>query len=139
MADILLFVYGSLKEGYPNFHFNKGHRVGGEFVTAQPYPFYLADGQLPCLLPQPGQGLQVTGQLFEVSPLELAEMDALERVGEPGGYARGAIEVRPAQQPQAPVVRAFAYFQSPARLAGPGPHVGPLAEYTAEHAARLAW
>ena len=49
----LLFVYGSLKEGFPNFHVNKGRRVPGTYRTVQPYPLFLANGQLPCLLDAP--------------------------------------------------------------------------------------
>lgn len=135
----LLFVYGSLKEGFPNFHVNRGKRVPGVYRTASPCPFYLVAGQLPCLLPGLAGGLPVTGQLFEVNDEALAEMDALERLGEPGGYARVAIEllrtdVLPAQKLQAQV-----YVQDAAQLQRPGTHVGPLAEYTLEHAKRLRW
>lgn len=134
-----LFVYGSLKEGYPNFHVNRGRRVAGHFVTALPYPFYLVDGGLPCLLNQPGQGLPVQGQLFEVDAAALAAMDALERLGEPGGYTRERIAVRPLHAPDAAPVEAWVYCQSPEMLQRPGPHLGPLAEYTHAHAAALRW
>lgn len=139
----LLFVYGSLKEGFPNFHVNKGRRVAGLYRTAEPCALYLVSGQLPCLIPELGPtvtgGLQVQGQLFEVNPQELATMDALERVGEPGGYARSIIalervDVQPVQR-----LQAFVYTQQAAQLQRPGPHLGPLAEYTQEHAQRLRW
>lgn len=133
----LLFVYGSLKEGFPNFHVNRGRRVAGDYRTCQPHPLMLADGVLPCLLPQPGHGLVVRGQLFEVGPDELAAMDALERVGQPGGYARIGIAVEPLDG-GAPL-QAQVYVQDPARLAAGGAHLGPLAEYTAEHARSLRW
>jgi len=171
---MLLFVYGSLKEGFPNHHVNRGRRVPGVFRTVQPYPLYLADGVLPCLLARPGAGLRVQGQLFEVAEDDLAAMDALERVGEPGGYARITIEVEPAgdgategaleargeregseqRDPhgrRAPAARtdgatgqarptaAFVYVQSEARLGADGAHVGPIAEYTPEHARQLRW
>ena len=42
-----LFVYGSLKEGFPNFHVNQGRRVPGEFRTVRPHPLYLVGGRLP--------------------------------------------------------------------------------------------
>jgi gamma-glutamylaminecyclotransferase len=142
---MLLFVYGSLKEGFPNFHVNKGRRVPGEFFTVRPYPLYLADGVLPCLLPQPGVGHRVRGQLFEVTADELQALDELERVGEPGGYARLQLEVECAGDPAAgapnpgAAVQAWAYMQSAARLAGDAVHIGPIAEYTMEHARTLAW
>ena len=139
MATMRLFVYGSLKEGFPNFHVNKGRRVPGRYRTVRPYALFLADGALPCLLPTPGTGCQVIGQLFEVDAAELAAMDALERVGEPGGYARITIEVEDVQSPAPELVQAFVYVQSPARLAAGGAHVGPIAEYTHEHARALRW
>lgn len=133
----LLFVYGSLKEGFPNFHVNKGRRVPGAYRTVKPFPFFLADGQLPCLLALPGTGHKVVGQLFEVSPSKLAAMDAFERVGEPGGYMRIVIEVASVEA-RAPN-KAFVYVQHESRLAAPGAHVGPIAEYTYEHAKSLGW
>jgi gamma-glutamylaminecyclotransferase len=139
---MLLFVYGSLKEGFPNFPVNRGRRFPGRFRTARAYPLYLADGVLPCLLLQPGVGEAVHGQLFEVDEAALAAMDELERVGQPGGYSRVPIEVvataaSPAAPPQPRT--AWVYVQDPSRLAPGGEHVGPLAEYTPEHARRLRW
>jgi gamma-glutamylaminecyclotransferase len=143
---MLLFVYGSLKEGFPNFHVNRGRRIPGTFRTVQRYPLFLADGALPCLLPQPGSGHQIVGQLFEVQAEHLAAMDALERVGEPGGYDRLTIDVEPADAaargaagPAAAPVAAFVYMQHEARLRPGGRHVGPVAEYTLEHAKALRW
>ncbi len=137
-----LFVYGSLKEGFPNFHINRGRRLPGEFRTCQPHPFYLVDGGLPCLLNEPGQGLHVQGQLFEVDAEALAAMDRLERLCEPGGYTRERIAVErwPAAEGTAGgPLQAWVYCQSRALLARPGPHLGPLAAYTHEHARALRW
>lgn len=134
-----LFVYGSLKEGFPNFHVNRGRRVPGSYQTAEPCPLYLVAGQLPCLLPSLAGGLRVTGQLFEVSDEELAAMDALERVGEPGGYARVAIELLRTDIQTGQTLQAQVYAQDPSQLQRPGTHVGPLAEYTLDHAKSLRW
>lgn len=134
----LLFVYGSLKEGFPNFHVNKGRRLPGDFKTVDPHPLWLYQGQLPCLLPSSGDGHRVMGQVFDVTPAELAEMDALERVGQPGGYSRIALQVVADAAGSAPF-EAFAYAQDPALLQGTGPHVGPIAEYTQDHARHLRW
>jgi gamma-glutamylaminecyclotransferase len=133
-----LFVYGSLKEGFPNFHVNRGRRIAGHFVTTVPYPFYLVDGGLPCLLNQPGQGLTVRGQVFEVDSAALAAMDQLERLGEPGGYTRERITVQSLDTGATPH-EVWVYCQSPAMLQRPGPHIGPLAEYTHAHAKALRW
>ena len=135
----LLFVYGSLKEGFPNFHVNRGRRLPGEYVTARPYPLFLHDGQLPCLLPTEGTGLPVRGQVFEVTAEALAAMDALERVGEPGGYDRIEIEVVGIGAASDRRHATFVYVQDPAFLERPGVHVGPIEEYTLEHAQSLRW
>ena len=135
----LLFVYGSLKEGFPNFHVNRGRRLPGDYTTAEPYPLFLHEGRLPCLLPTAGSGHRVRGEVFDVGPEALAAMDALERVGEPGGYRRIDIEVVPADGAGNDRLTAFVYVQEPAFLDGPGPHVGPLDEYTLEHAQSLRW
>ena len=134
-----LFVYGSLKQGFPNFHVNQGRRIDGDFKTAQRHPFFLIRGQLPCLLPADGSGFQVLGQLFEVTADDLVAMDALERVGEPGGYRRVEIDVLAAADPAAQALRTFVYLQDPALLAQPGEHIGPIAVYTLDYARRLHW
>jgi gamma-glutamylaminecyclotransferase len=134
-----LFVYGSLKEGFPNFHVNKGRRVAGTYRTAAPCALYLVSGQLPCLMPAVPGGLQVLGQLFEVNADELAAMDALERVGQPGGYARSLIALERVDVAPTQSLQAFVYTQHESQLQRPGQHLGPLAEYTQEHAKRLHW
>lgn len=135
----LLFVYGSLKEGFPNSRVNKGRRLQGAYRTKLRHPLWLFQGQLPCLMPAAESGLHVTGQLFEVSDAELAAMDELERVGQPGGYVRDELQIVEAESPSSPPVVAFAYMQDPALLEELGPHIGPIAEYTHEHAKHLRW
>ena len=133
------FVYGSLKQGFPNFPVNQGRRVAGEFKTLLRHPFFLIRGQLPCLLPADSSGFQVLGQLFDVSGDDLAAMDALERVGETGGYRRVAIDVLAAADPAGPALRAQAYLQDPALLAQPGQHIGLIEVYPLSHARGLHW
>jgi len=134
----LLFVYGSLKQGFPNAQVNTGRRRPGSFRTCERLPFYLVGaGHLPCLLLQPGQGLQVLGQLFEVNATDLAAMDRLERFDDPQGYRRVRIGVE--QVDDGSVFDAFVYVQQAARLDPTQPMIGPLAEYTAEHAQHLHW
>jgi gamma-glutamylaminecyclotransferase len=135
----MLFVYGSLKEGFPNFHVNKGRRLPGSFKTVEKHPFWLYRGQLPCLLPASETGRQVVGQLFEVSAHELAAMDELERVAQPGGYSRHELRVARIDVATTEPLNAYAYMQDPALLLEPGSHIGPIDEYTLEHAKRLSW
>lgn len=135
----MLFVYGSLKEGFPNFHVNKGRRLPGSFRTVERHPLWLYKGQLPCLLPASAEGRHVIGQLFEVTAQELAAMDELERVGQPGGYSRHELRVVRIEVAGTEPLTASVYMQDPVLLLEPGSHIGPIAEYTLEHAKRLRW
>jgi gamma-glutamylcyclotransferase (GGCT)/AIG2-like uncharacterized protein YtfP len=81
----------------------------------------------------------VQGQLFEVSAQAMARMDALERVGQPGGYTRELIEVEAMDAAPALTIVAFACLQAQAMLEADGTHTGPLAQYTLEHARSLRW
>ena len=128
-----VFVYGTLKEGFPNFHVNRGARLPGSFVTMQRYPLHvLGAAGLPWLMQQPGQGHAVTGQVYEVDDAGLAAMDVLEQIDEPGWYERRRITVQPQQGGAA--IEVFVYFGNAERAAAEPVHFGPLADYTAEHA-----
>ena len=129
-----LFVFGTLKHGFCNAHVNRGRRIGGAFVTVQPYPLYIVGPRhLPWLVQRPGQGHPVLGQLFEVDEPMLTEMDRLERITEPLWYRRELLQVQPRDGGDAS--GAWVYFGSPERLALETVHAGPLTEYTAELAA----
>ena len=132
----LVFVFGTLKEGFPNFDANQGARVPGEFVTVQRFPLHLVGERCsPWLINSPGQGQQVAGQLFQVDPAALEQMDKLERINEPDGYRRLPIEVAPRGASPASRLEAFAYLKEPAQFSLTNARHGPLAEYTLEHAA----
>lgn len=89
-----IFVFGTLKEGFPNFKTNKGIRYRGDFKTKERYPLYLVGERFsPWLVLQSGEGHQVKGQVFEVSDDVLAEMDALERITAIDGYRKVSIPV----------------------------------------------
>jgi gamma-glutamylaminecyclotransferase len=130
-----VFVFGTLKQGFPNFHINHGRRVPGEYATCLAYPLYLVgERRSPWMLDQPGAGLNVHGQLFEVDDAALAQMDVLERVAEPDGYRRVRIEV--ASRLAGSRTSVFAYLKDPVEFAPlAGSAIGPLADYTLEHAA----
>ena len=106
-----VFVYGTLKQGFRNFHINHGRRVPGEFITVQPHALLIVgDYWLPWLLLQdqagaaPGEGFRVVeprgvgqrvvGQLYTVDDAGLAAMDKLEQVDEAGWYQRRRIAVQ---------------------------------------------
>lgn len=129
-----VFVYGTLKQGFRNFHVNRGRRLGADFVTVQAWPLYvIGPFGLPWMVHAPGRGLRVAGQLFEVDEAGLAEMDWLERVNDADWYTRRALDVVPRDGGAS--IAALAYFGSAARLASEPVHHGPLAEYTEAHQA----
>ncbi|XVJ71631.1 MAG: gamma-glutamylcyclotransferase [Rhizobacter sp.] len=130
-----IFVYGTLKTGFPNFHINTGIRVPGRFVTVQRYPLYLiGPTRVPWLVSRPGEGEFVVGEVFEVDATTLAQMDVLEQIDEPLWYAREPLLVRALDDPTLPSVQVQVYFGSAERVSMETIHAGPLAEYTPAHA-----
>lgn len=151
-ATTFIFVYGTLKEGFPNFHMNVGRRVPGMFRTRQPLPLYVVrlpfEDRAPWLLNSPGQGHQVVGQVFEVDSANLADMDVFEETHLPNGYVRvpmalealhardemGGVEEMEGsdglQGGESTVVHAHAYLKRPAELPDCLAAEGPFAEYT---------
>lgn len=130
----LVFVYGTLKEGFSNFEVNTGVRVPGEFVTVARYPLYLLGPLvLPWLVDAPGEGHHVVGQVFRVDAAGLARMDALERIDDPGWYRRGTVRVHRRTEPPTAAITAMVYFGSDPALHPGAIHLGPIAEYTRLH------
>ena len=126
-----IFVFGTLKEGFPNFRVNKGARVPGRYRTRERFPLYLVgERHVPWMLDRRGEGEQVVGELYDVDDATLAAMDRLERVGAPDGYVRVAIAVAG----EGAALEAFAYMKPAAQWAPDQARGGPLAEYTLEHA-----
>lgn len=134
----LLFVYGTLKEGFPNHWPGIGRRLGGRFHTREPLPLVVVrlpgEERAPWLVHRPGEGLRVHGQVFEVDDATLQALDAFEEAGLPTGYLRVEIEVESLDAP-AGCLRAHAYLKPPHQLAACLAVEGPYAEYTAELAA----
>lgn len=134
---MLVFVFGTLKQGFPNFHENLGTRLSGDFATCERYPLYLVgDRHSPWLIAQPGAGHQVKGQVFKVDASALQKMDLLERVHEPDGYQRRAIDVISTQAcAGVPSLQAFAYLKAADQLHPSHIRLGPLPGYDLAHAA----
>jgi gamma-glutamylaminecyclotransferase len=131
-AHSLVFVFGTLKEGFPNFGTNRGARLPGAFVTLQRYPLYLVGERCsPWLIDAPGEGKRIHGQVFEVNHCALNALDQLERITEADGYRRRLVDVESAQG----VWSVFAYLKPVQSIAAAEVRVGPLSEYTLEHAA----
>ena len=129
----LVFVFGTLKEGFPNFSTNRGIRVPGSFKTVTPYPLYLVgERHSPWLLDEPGAGNCVFGELYRVDLETLVAMDRLERVSEPDGYRRKLLEL---EGDERQVLSAYAYLKQRQHLLPSEIKLGPLREYKNEHAA----
>ena len=132
----LIFVFGTLKQGFPNFAINKGRRLPGVFLTKDRYPFYLVgERHSPWLVDRPGEGERVVGQVFEVDEAALKAMDALERVHEPDGYRRVKIPVAPDRDDAGASIDVFVYMKQARHFDLTQAKVGPLREYLPEHAA----
>ena len=135
MSDMqfFIFVYGTLKEGFPNFHFNPGRRIPGTYRTRQALPFYVVqlrdEDRAPWLVNQPGQGVQVSGQVFEVDAATLQSMDEFEEVGLPTGYVRVAVELE-AVDDAGTVLQAYVYMKEEHQMVECLAVEGPFAEYT---------
>ena len=130
----LLFVFGTLKDGFPNAASNRGRRLPGHFYTRDALPLYLVGPRhSPWLVLAPGEGQSVRGQLFEVDAEALAHMDRLERVQCADGYRR--VEIRVVAEDHASEYTSFVYGKPAAQLQQADVRSGPLAEYTTEHAA----
>ena len=89
-----VFVYGTLKRGFPFFDLGLADaEFLGPVQTTQPYPMFIAaDFYGPMMLDNPGEGLRITGELYEVDTLD--KLDELEDVGKPGSF-RTKIAVEP--------------------------------------------
>jgi gamma-glutamylaminecyclotransferase len=128
-----VFVFGTLKEGFPNSGTNKGSRVAGEFFTINRYPLYLVGERYsPWLVLSEGEGFQVRGQVFTVDEATLGDMDRLERIHKTDGYRR--VQVQVFSESANDEMQVFVYVKPPQQLEGMLVQLGPIAEYELEHA-----
>ncbi|XP_060557863.1 putative gamma-glutamylcyclotransferase CG2811 [Ruditapes philippinarum] len=88
----LIFVYGTLKTGEPNYNLMKDETSGvcrrlGTVYTKEKYPLVVASRyNVPFLLYTPGTGHNVQGELYEVDDAQLKRLDKLEN--HPNLYVR---------------------------------------------------
>jgi len=85
-----IFVYGTLKRGYPNFEIGMtGTEFVGEFRTVEKYPLVTGGPwHIPNLIDEPGIGHRVLGEIFLADDKSLAFLDDFESVDRPTGYRR---------------------------------------------------
>ena len=128
-----IFVYGTLKEGFPNDKINKGSRLEGDYLTKNRYPLYLVGKRFsPWLMLEKGNGHNVRGQVFTVNDATLAEMDKLERINELDGYRR--IELTVISEESDEKLLVFAYGKPVEQLDSAEIQLELNGEYKLEHA-----
>lgn len=121
-----VFVYGTLKRGFPNF--DTGMRTAlykGRCRTRERFPLVVAGPwHTPCLIDEPGSGFRVFGELYDVTEACLEGLDRIEHIGQPNGYHRREIAVSVNDSEDQDV---WAYLR--ARNTLDAIHRGPLEEY----------
>src|SRR5436309_5661859 len=113
---VRVFVFGTLKRGFPLHHGLAGAAFLGACRTVQRFPMFVAGPWFaPMMMNEPGVGQRVVGELYEIDAAGLARIDAMESIGQPGNF-RIPVDVEPVDG-GAPCA-AFAYMKSRA-LADP--------------------
>lgn len=122
-----VFVYGTLKRGFPNHQGAMSMAAYiGEVCTLVAFPLVVGGRWFsPYLLDEPGTGQRVNGELFSVDDAGLAMLDELEGLHVVSGYRRIAIAVQAAQDGN--VVEAWTYVKR--RETIEGIHCEPMREY----------
>lgn len=131
-----IFIFGTLKQGFPNFQFNSGHRLAGAFVTLEKYPLYLIGPRYsPWMINQTGAGFGVEGEVFEVEVSGLKQMDELERIDQESGYRRSTVLVQNIDSGE--VMDVFVYLKTVEQyleaLETNNVRSGPWGFYSVEH------
>ena len=90
-----VFVYGTLKRGFPNHHAIAKHvSFVGRFRTIEAYPLVVGGRWFsPNLINEPSQGHRVLGEVFETDTQGLDFLDQLEGTHHPRGYRRISVVV----------------------------------------------
>lgn len=110
-----VFVYGTLKRGFPNYDGIRGDEFLGRFRTCDAFPLVVSGPWFsPILLPERGTGYRVIGEMFAVDDDKLAALDRLESTHLPTGYTREEIEVESLED--GAIVTAWVYFKERSRV-----------------------
>lgn len=117
----LVFVYGTLKKGFPNHdrYMPSAERMG-TFRTRDRYRLVLnGERYSPCLMDGAGQGRCVEGEVFAVDASGLKKLDRLERIDRPDGYHRRRIVVDAVDSPEPESCEVFVYLKDPEWVTDP--------------------
>lgn len=110
-----VFVYGTLKRGFPYASAMLGQRLLGRCRTCEAYPLIVGGRWFsPILIAEPGIGHRVFGELYEVSDAALAALDRMEGTHLPNGYER--IESAVETMAEGARLDAWAYVKDRARI-----------------------
>ena len=122
-----VFVYGTLKRGFPNHHAGlKDVRCRGRFRTVERLPLVVGGTWFsPYLIDEPGKGKRVFGEIFVLDDDRLAKLDRLEGTHLSDGYSRISVGIEGANQGSP--FDAWTYVKR--RDAIEGIHCEPLDEY----------
>lgn len=115
-ASHKVFVYGTLKRGFPNHHYMAGSTFICEAQTVDAYPLVVGGRWFtPYLMPEQGSGQPVKGELWEVPEAVMPALDELESTHLPNGYRRHLIPVLP--EGASGPVDAWTYFRERRHIA----------------------
>ena len=130
-AKHIVFVYGTLKRGYPNAHVGMPRATWiCNARTVGCYPLVIGGKWFtPNLLNEAGHGFQVTGEVYEVDDAVLAELDELESVHLPNGYRRLEIAIEPLNGTDTPKGPNSAWTYLRERQHVGDIHAGPMETY----------
>lgn len=134
MTDLRpVFVFGTLKSGFPNHRLLAGQEYLGMYSTVKFYPLYLVGPRnSPWLIDAPGSGHCVRGEVYRIDDTCLRELDRLERINEADGYFRARIEL--CSDADSSDLAGFCYFKRSDALQDEEVRLGPLVEYRQAHA-----
>lgn len=128
-----IFVFGTLKKGFPNFYLNNGIKQAGQYITEQNYLFYLiGDRHTPCVYFDKNRGVPIQGELYHVNKKQLAVLDELERIHKPDGYVRTLVNIKN-QQLSKQTIDAFIYLKMADQINQNEIKLGPIDCYTTEY------
>uniref|UniRef100_A0A0D9WEY0 Gamma-glutamylcyclotransferase family protein n=1 Tax=Leersia perrieri TaxID=77586 RepID=A0A0D9WEY0_9ORYZ len=143
-ATTMVFVYGTLKRGFPNHPLlaASSSTFAGAASTATPASLVVGPYSVPFLLPRTSSsasgGHLVSGELYAVSPRDLLDLDTFEGT-HLGVYERHKVTVVVADQDGGGAVEAEAYFAhtsyADALWLRCGGEAAEIREYTMDHAA----
>lgn len=121
-----VFVYGTLKRGFPNHRYLAGATFIGEARTREAYPLVVGGAWFtPFLIPEVGSGHPVRGELWRVPEAMMPALDDLESTHLPDGYRRETIPV--VMLEGGDTLEAWVYFRKREHIAVI--HTGNLADY----------